>query len=173
MCLTEACMLGLSDFASKGEQCDACVCKEGPSGRGSAEDLCSGTWAHLGGVFPLVWPYSARTCLEHCLLPLCQPFWGPCCPCEYAGVIPHRSLPSASSGGTDCGWVWPRASWPWGGFRAARASRAAGGLASSPATPFLPLLLPQTPPLSCFLIRISFILWGHKPVIPEPKGCPD
>lgn len=27
-------MLGLSDFASKGEQCDACVCKEGPSGRG-------------------------------------------------------------------------------------------------------------------------------------------
>lgn len=32
------------------------VCKEGPSGRGSAEDLCSGTWAHLEGVFPLVWP---------------------------------------------------------------------------------------------------------------------
>ena len=55
-------MLGLSDFASKGEQCDACVCEEGPSGRGSAEDLCSGTWAHLGGVFPLVLPYS--DCLE-------------------------------------------------------------------------------------------------------------
>ena len=102
VCLTEACMLGLSDFASKGEQCDACVCEEGPSGRGSAEDLCSGTWAHLGGVFPLVLPYSARTCLEHRLRPLCQPFWGLCWPCEYAGVVPRGSLPVAPSGGMDC-----------------------------------------------------------------------
>ena len=67
-------MLGLSDFASKGEQCDACVCAERPSGRGSAEDLCSGTWARLGGVFPLVLPYSARTCLEHRLRPLRHDF---------------------------------------------------------------------------------------------------
>lgn len=72
------------------------VCKEGPSGTGSAEDLCSGPGL-IWGVFPLVWPYSARTCLEHCLLPLCQPFWGPCCSCEYAGVIPPQVSPSASS----------------------------------------------------------------------------
>lgn len=47
------------------------------------------------------------------------------------------------------------------------------GLSSSPATPFLSLLLSQTPFLSFFFIRISSILWGHKPIILEPKGCPN
>lgn len=78
-----------------------CV-RKGPSGRGSAEDLCSGTWARLGR-FPLVWPYSAGTCLEHCLpAPLSAAFLGTVLSCECAGVIPTGlSLPS--SGGTDCG----------------------------------------------------------------------
>ena len=112
VCLTEACMLGLSDFASKGEQCDASVCKEGPSGWGSAEELCSGTWARLGQFF--LW--SSPTLLGHALntvfCPFVQPFWGPCCPCEYAGVIPHRSVPSVSSSGIDCWLAWPRGGVP-------------------------------------------------------------
>lgn len=61
---------GLSDFASKGERRDTYVCKEGPSVWGSAKDLCSGTPALSGGLFPLIFLYFARTRPEYCFLPL-------------------------------------------------------------------------------------------------------
>lgn len=148
VCLAEACMLGLSEFASKGEQCDASVCKEGPSGRGSAEDLCSGTWARLGQFFLWSSPTLLGLALNTVFCPFVQPFWGPCRPCEYAGVIPHRSVPSVSSSGMDCWPAWPpgRGS---GLHTPAGLPAAAGKLSSSPATP-LSLLLCQTPFLSCF-----------------------
>lgn len=86
--------VGLSDCASKGERCDTYGCKGGPSERGPAEDLCSGTWALSGGAFPSVFPDFARTCPEYGLLPLHShdPSGDHLVPEGMLGVLLHTSL---------------------------------------------------------------------------------
>lgn len=93
--------VGLSDFASKGELCDTCVCTEGPSVWGSAQGQGQGPVLFREEFFLSASPALLGPALSFTLL-FSRPCWGHLVPVNTLGVLPHRSLPSSFSGGIIC-----------------------------------------------------------------------
>lgn len=81
--------VGLSDFASKGEQCDTCVCAEGPSVWGSAQGRGQGPVLFREEFFLSASPALLGPALNTVFYPsVLSALLGTSGPREYAGGAP-------------------------------------------------------------------------------------
>lgn len=144
---------------------------------GSAKDLCSGTRALLGECF--LWSPPTRLGLALTMYVFYPSTLGPCgshqAPVTTLGPLPRSSLPSLFSAGERLPGPLvlspPRAPAPWEGASGLQTPVwLPGGLAHK-----APLLhaasLSNSISVTVF-IRISLILWGHKPISSGAKGMP-